>query len=101
MACCGDRRRSLSQPPKSPTPASAPVVRTQSVASRPPAVQQPQIQMQAAAAPMLLRYAGNAKLVIPGPVTGKRYLFSGRESIQSVDARDALALLRRSDFDRG
>ena len=106
MACCGDRRRSLSQPPARATPAPAPVVRTQNVASRQPPIQQPPIQQpqrqtQAAIAPILLRYSGNTNAVFAGPVTGRRYAFSGRGSMQSVDARDAVQLLRRQDFDKG
>lgn len=103
MACCGERRRSLFQPTTrpSPAPAPAPVVRVQDPATRQPATQQPQRQTHTAVAPMLLRYSAKASVVFSGPVTGKRYAFSGRGSMQSVDARDAVQMLRLSEFEKG
>ena len=116
MACCGERRRSLFQPTKRPAaaPAPVPVVSAQVPFGRQPFAQQsqrqaqqpqrgahPQTQTQSAVAPMLLRYAGSARVVFAGPVTGKPYAFSGRGSMQSVDARDAVQMLRLSEFERG
>jgi hypothetical protein len=116
MACCGERRRSLFQPATRPAaaPARAPVVRAQGPVSRPPSTQQPQRQAQqpqrqaqpqrptqSALAPMLLRYAGSERVVFAGPVTGKPYAFSGKGSMQSVDVRDAVQMLRMSKFERG
>jgi hypothetical protein len=37
---------------------------------------------------------------VGGPVTGKRYQFSGAGSMQSVDRRDAEALLATGSFER-
>jgi hypothetical protein len=39
--------------------------------------------------------------VVRGPVTGLPYAFSGGRSVQSVDARDAVILLRDKRFGRG
>jgi hypothetical protein len=50
---------------------------------------------------MLLRYAGSERVVFAGPVTGKPYAFSGKGSMQSVDVRDAVQMLRMSKFERG
>lgn len=97
MACCGERRRSLSQTPKRPTTATAPAVKSQSAVS-----QQPQRQTQAAAAPILLQYVGKANVVVQGSATGRKYPFSGVGSVRPVDARDAVILLRSStEFIRG
>jgi hypothetical protein len=50
---------------------------------------------------MLLRYAGRARVIFAGPVTGKSYVFPGTGSMNSVDIRDAIQMLRMSEFERG
>ena len=72
MACCGDRRRALYQP-KKPMPATARVVYRRGVPN--PPAQRP---AEAATAPMLLRYIGNANTVVRGPVTGLPVRLLGR-----------------------
>ena len=45
-----------------------------------------------------LLYYGHAKVNIRGPVTGALYQFSRLQPAQSVDARDAVAILRTRLF---
>ena len=45
-----------------------------------------------------LLYYGHAKVNIRGPVTGALYQFSRLKPVQSVDARDAVAILRTRLF---
>ena len=48
-----------------------------------------------------LHYLENSPILVRGTVTGRRYAFSGAQPDQSVDARDAKALLRTPFFRRG
>ena len=45
-----------------------------------------------------LLYYGHAKVNIRGPVTGALYRFSRLQPVQSVDTRDAVAILRTRLF---
>jgi len=45
---------------------------------------------------VLLQLLVHTKLKIPGPITGKPYLFDGSGSIVMVDAEDAPGLLERT-----
>jgi hypothetical protein len=45
-----------------------------------------------------IEYAGGRTVVVTGSVTGRRYEFSGMKRTQSVDPRDAGALLRNRAF---
>jgi hypothetical protein len=45
-----------------------------------------------------LMYYGHAKVNIRGPVTGTLYQFSRLQPVQSVDSRDAVAILRTRLF---
>jgi hypothetical protein len=92
MPCCGERRRSLAQSLARPV---KPAV--QAVASK-SAVNVRQGSMQAASAPLLVHYVGNASVVVRGPVTNKPYAFSARGSAMPVDPRDAVILLRSNMF---
>ena len=47
-----------------------------------------------------LRYTEAAAIRVRGPVTGRRYDFSGAEPVQPVDVRDAAVLTRNSAFRR-
>ncbi len=47
-----------------------------------------------------IRYRESGSILIHGPVTGRRYQFSAGQP-QSVDARDAIALLDTGFFDAG
>lgn len=48
-----------------------------------------------------LRYTGSHQIQVRGPVSGRAYQFSGAQPLQSVDARDAGALLQTNLFRRG
>jgi hypothetical protein len=47
-----------------------------------------------------LRYVERSPILVRGPATGQQYQFSGTQPIQSVDPRDAEALLRTRFFRR-
>jgi len=47
-----------------------------------------------------LHYLENSPIRVSGTVTGRQYAFSGAQPDQSVDARDAKALLRTPFFRR-
>lgn len=55
---------------------------------------------QAKRADQHLLYYGAAKMSVRGPVTGTLYLFSRQQSIQSVDPRDAVSMLKTRLFRR-
>jgi len=78
-------------PPALPARAHAP--------SRPAHAEQPQpaghVQGQGTAR---LRYTQQSPVYVAGPITGRRYEFSGTHPIHTVDARDVTALLRSGFF---
>jgi hypothetical protein len=47
-----------------------------------------------------LRYSESSPILVRGPATGRRYEFSGTHPVQTVDPRDAAALLRTRFFRR-
>ncbi len=47
-----------------------------------------------------LRYLQQSPVRVGGPVTGKRYDFSGAQPVLQVESRDAEALLRTGFFAR-
>lgn len=51
--------------------------------------------------PVSVRYLENSPILVHGPVTGQHYKFSGSSAVQSIDARDASAILQSSLFRRG
>lgn len=57
-------------------------------------------QVPPAAASVALRSLYNARHRVQGPVTGRFYEFSGLQSVQPVDSRDAAALLSTQRFRR-
>lgn len=58
------------------------------------------VAVQAGAKSVSVRYLEQSNIVVCGPATGRRYAFSGTSAIQSVDARDASALLQTRFFRR-
>jgi hypothetical protein len=58
------------------------------VPSQPPALQ----------TPTPLRYLGDSSLAITGQITGRSYLFAGRDSTLAVDERDVAGLLATGRF---
>jgi hypothetical protein len=51
-------------------------------------------------ASVFVRYTESQRVVVRGPVTGRRYAFSAASPVQSVDSRDASALLGARYFRR-
>jgi hypothetical protein len=47
-----------------------------------------------------VRYTESQSVVVRGPVTGLRYAFSSADPVQTVDQRDAAALLQARFFRR-
>ena len=92
--CCGQKRMQMRAftptraSPGIPNPAS----RLQGPAS--PA------QFPPASASVALRSLHNSRHRVQGPVTGRFYEFSGTQSVQPVDSRDAAALLSTQRFRR-
>ncbi len=96
MACCGDRRRTLTQTPQRLAPAPRPTVNIPNAAG-----QQPRAQGAAGAAgSVLVRYGGRSRTVVLGAVTRRYYAFVPGAAAQSVDVRDAAILLRSVGFQR-
>jgi hypothetical protein len=94
MSCCGKQRGSLYQQTRK---SAAPTARAP-YAARGAANSPPQRPTEAASAPILLQYVGNADVVVHGPVTKRSYAFSRGASVQPIDPRDAVVLLRDKRF---
>jgi hypothetical protein len=77
MGCCGQRRAGNARPQGVTRSSEAPAVAHPSVA---------------------LRYVESAPIFAQGPVSGRQYRFSAEQRVQSVDIRDAPALLRTGFF---
>lgn len=82
MGCCGQKRDALTnqlQDDEAPVTDARPSVRPSGVTVR-------------------IRYLKQSPIIVLGPVTGRRYYFSGRDPIQSVDAGDAPSFVRVGFF---
>jgi hypothetical protein len=64
----------------------------------PSASQQTQAGTRPVYSSVTLRYLEKSPILVRGPVTDQQYEFSGARPVQSVDARDAAALLRTRFF---
>lgn len=96
MGCCGKARANLSVSRAAVAAAQTPVT----ASSDQPALAQPVLRRPGAAEPApMLRYLGQASIVVRGPVTGRGYAFSAADPVKRVDLRDA-AVLVRSDYFR-
>ena len=94
MGCCGQKR---SQPPGAmPTALHAmrPVVQVMGGKAPGSGVQGSGVGGHG----VMLRYRDRARVLVRGPVTGRSYEFSAGQPTQSVEARDAEALLRTRHF---
>ncbi len=99
MGCCGQKRADLKS---APSPTTTPAVTPPLPSSRqlPSTGLQTQGWTVPAYSSVTLQYLENSPIVVRGPVTGRQYEFSGARPVQSVDARDAEALLRTRFFRR-
>jgi hypothetical protein len=94
MGCCGRNRAALTE---SIAPGIPPMPRA-------PLDVQPNRVRARTFAPLTtevsVRYLERPGVVVHGPVTGRRYAFSGTNPVQSVDARDAGAFWHSRYFRR-
>ena len=100
MGCCGQRRAQLQnssvKKPARITHQTVPAHRRVSDGRTPPAPpSQPGLD-----ATLSIRYLESSPIRVQGLMTGRSYDFSGSQSIQSVDARDAPSLLSTRFFRR-
>jgi len=95
--CCGKRREELG----AQLAAKLPPSRTSQAALERDKVRPlfPEAA-HAAGTPVSVRYTESQSVVVRGPVTGRRYAFSAANPVQSVDPRDAGALLQARFFRR-
>jgi hypothetical protein len=100
MGCCGQRRAQLQnssvQRPARITHPTVPAPRRVSV-GRPPPLPPSQLGLDAT---LSIRYLKSSPIRVQGLMTGRSYEFSGSQTIQSVDARDASSLLNTRFFRR-
>jgi len=82
MACCGKRRKQMSQ--VIPTYPDRRPLRGLSTARTEPPLRGPIVYFE---------YIGKTGLTVFGPVTGKRYRFNGNGAVVAVDLRDKPSLL--------
>ena len=101
--CCGKKREAFrANPPANVSPNQRASLPSQfAPAAR--SARAPDAQAnsaQPASESVAVRYTESQSIVVRGPVTGRRYSFSGTSPIQSVDARDAAAILQARFFRR-
>jgi len=108
--CCGkSRQQFLRTPLTSPTtrsgsfpasPANRPMAgaRGQSMPNPLHSAQPAVAPIQRPGSTVALRYLQRSPIRVQGPVTGRHYDFSGSQPVQSVDSRDATALVRTRFF---
>ncbi len=98
MGCCGQKREALKSSPPAATAGIELAYPSQPAA---PAVQgntgwgQPPVE-----SPVRVRYSERSRILVSGPATGREYEFSTSQPVQTVDGRDAPALLRTRFFQR-
>jgi hypothetical protein len=97
MGCCGQKRAQIAN-------SSSPIQKatiTQAVPDSPQYLSTNQRQAlnptRSNYSTVALRYLENSPILVRGP-TGRQYMFSGANPNQSVDPRDAKALLRTRFF---
>jgi hypothetical protein len=94
MGCCGKLRSALSDPAGHAVPP----------AQRLPLGVRPNIARARTVPPVVasvpVRYVELPSIVVHGPVSGRKYAFSGTNPVQSVDGRDAGAFLQTRFFRR-
>lgn len=100
MGCCGQKRANLKSLSLQATAAvaNAPVT-NRPVAAR-PTVARPAASYALSYSAINLHYLESSPILAIGMITGRQYEFSGAHPDQSVDARDAEALLRTRFFRR-
>lgn len=99
MACCGQKRAPLGS---SPTPKGMPTTQPARDSAQMVSLSQARPGWTGLSHPpyssMPLRYLETSPILVRGPASGRLYEFSGGSPVQSVDTRDAQALLRTRFF---
>jgi hypothetical protein len=102
MGCCGQKRAALTSPPPTTVTQRSPNLPT-AIPRAPIVGQQVTVRTQAAQpfpthSSVVLRYTETSPILVRGPASGRQYQFSGSKPVQTVDPRDAAALLRTGFF---
>ena len=104
MGCCGQKRAEAANSTRraSDPAAQPPVPRTATAPSQGEAGRLTERWQAGSALPgsVMVRYLGRSSVRVPGPVTGRAYLFSETSPVQAVAAQDAPALLGTPYFRR-
>jgi hypothetical protein len=103
MGCCGQKRATLtSAAPGAAVTRPSPILPTATsqtpIAGRQVTVHTQSPQPLTTHPSVALRYTETSPILVRGPATGRQYQFSGSKPVQTVDARDAAALLRTGFF---
>ncbi len=85
MTCCGQRPKT---PPQAPATPAAAIKATPS--GRRATIREPKM--------ITIQYLRIPAIIVRGHATGRRYVFSGGSPVQTIDARDAIPLLRTNLF---
>jgi hypothetical protein len=102
MGCCGQKRAALTSVP--PAAVTQPSPKPLATNWRPPMIGRQVTAHTQSAQPLptyssiALRYTETSPILVRGPASGRQYQFSGSKPVQTVDPRDAAALLRTGFF---
>jgi hypothetical protein len=96
MGCCGKNRMTQAELAKAKNPSMP----SASVGVSPRTGRAQILAAQPVIRSLTVRYLEQAAIVVRGPVSGLRYAFSGTSPLQTIDARDAGALLNTHYFRR-
>ena len=99
MGCCGQKREAL-RDSESSTPRTVPAPVTPPAHPSLGATITPVAWAGPVDSPVAVRYLERSPVLVRGPATGRVYEFSSADAVQSVDGRDASALLRTRFFSR-
>ncbi|MBM9513911.1 hypothetical protein [Desulfogranum marinum] len=98
MGCCGQKREALKKAYAKSKPAEQAMESAQPIAKVSGGGQRDYSPPTPHAPAVSLRYGEQSPIIVQGAVTGRQYRFSGTDSVQSIDARDAVSLLRTNFF---
>lgn len=100
MGCCGQKRSQSPAASRPVWPVPAAHARSEPTAVASNGAGRGMSGVSAGGRNVVLRYRERARVLVRGPVTGRTYEFSAKQSTQSIEARDAEALLRTRHFVR-
>ena len=100
MSCCGQKREAMTTSVRSEQRSNGYAAQKTFLMDR-GAVRSPVVTPVATSAPAVTLVCRNPAVVsVTGPVTGKRYRFTGAGSMQAIDKRDADGLVATGSFQR-